>query len=451
VGLVYLGVLLPEFKEAQNWRDLGLRELESELRKQVYPDGADFEASISYHRLATELFLSPVILCQLNDIPVPEEMMTRLEKMLEFVLYYTKPDGTIPLIGDSDNGRLHRLKVWGDPQREWIDHRYLLAIGAVLFQRGDFAQAAGDQWEEAFWLLGKRAIRFKEQVDRKGSLPQQLASRAFPDAGIYVMRHNDLYMIVDAGPNGQNDNGGHAHNDTLSFELYAHDKTFVSDPGTYTYTADYHWRNRFRSTAYHNTIVVDGLEMNRFDERDLFWMRNDAKPKVHRWEVSDRYDLLDVEHGGYERLKAPVTHRRQVLFAKEGGLWIIRDLLTGAGEHQFDLFLHLAPVKVIADRADPLAIRTGCQHGANLLVVPLQRHGLSVQIDQGWVSHSYGTKVEAPIVRYSKQGMVPVQFVTVLFPCKTHKTAAEVSQIAEAVLAQSPLEQTPAPKEGEQP
>jgi len=158
VGLIYLGILCPEFKEAEKWREFGLGALWREIFEQVYEDGVNFEASTPYHRLATELFLSPIILCQLNDIFVPVEVMARLEKMLEFVMYYTKPDGIAPIIGDADNGRLHRLAIWAESVREWQDHRYLLAIGAFLFRRTDFAQAAGDQWQEAIWLLGNRIL-----------------------------------------------------------------------------------------------------------------------------------------------------------------------------------------------------------------------------------------------------------------------------------------------------
>lgn len=158
VGLVYLGILLPEFKEAERWREFGLQELEKEMFKQVYPDGVDFEASVSYHRLVAELLISAVLLARHNGHTFSRPFMERLEKMLEFTMYVTKPDGTVPLIGDNDNGRLHRLKVWGEPEREWVDHRYLLAIGAVLFERDEFAQAAGDQWEEAMWVFDSNVI-----------------------------------------------------------------------------------------------------------------------------------------------------------------------------------------------------------------------------------------------------------------------------------------------------
>lgn len=152
LGLIYLGILCSEFKEAQRWREFGLQELEQEMSRQVYPDGVNFEASTAYHRLTTELFLSATILARCNGYNFSPGYMERLEKMMEFVMCLTKPDGTVPLIGDNDNGRLHRLKVWDPPEREWVDYRYLLAIGAVLFKRRDFAQAAVGQWEEAFWL-----------------------------------------------------------------------------------------------------------------------------------------------------------------------------------------------------------------------------------------------------------------------------------------------------------
>lgn len=427
VGLVYLGITFPEFGEAETWREIGLQELWSEMFKQVYEDGVDFEASTSYHRLVTELFLSPIILCQLNNIEVPDEVMGRLEKMMEFVMYYTKPDGTVPLIGDADNGRLHRLKTWTDPEREWVDHRYLLAIGAILFGREDFAQAA-DQWEEAFWLLGEQAIVFKEQFDQKNLPLLQLESRAFPHAGIYVMRYDDdLYMIIDAGPNGQNSNMGHAHCSTLSFELCVDGCTWLVDPGTYTYTSDYMARNYFRSTACHNTVMLDGQEINSFEAHGLFRMANHANPRINRWVTTENYDLLDAQHSGFRRLPKPVIHRRQIYFDRHAAFWILQDVFTGEGEHRFDIFFHWAPVQVVRDEAEPLAILgIDKKSGTRLLISPLLNDGLSLRIDRGIISQGYGTRTEAPVVCYSKRAEVPTQFITLIFPCSKDSQLASL-------------------------
>ena len=104
VGLVYLGLVFSEFKEAKKWREFGIKELVKEMKKQVYPDGVDYEGSVSYHRLVTELFLSATLLCLKNGITFPGWYMERLEKMIEFVMYYTKPNGSSPQIGDNDDG-----------------------------------------------------------------------------------------------------------------------------------------------------------------------------------------------------------------------------------------------------------------------------------------------------------------------------------------------------------
>lgn len=162
VGLIYLGIFFQETKDGKKWLEKGLSALKEEIVLQVYPDGVDFEGSISYHRLVIELFLSATLLCIKNGITFSEWYMNRLEKMIEFVMYYTKPDGTAPQIGDNDDGRLHILSNYGSWNR--LDHRYLLSVGAGLFKREDFKRAAGGFHEEAFWLLGEEGLNSFEAL-----------------------------------------------------------------------------------------------------------------------------------------------------------------------------------------------------------------------------------------------------------------------------------------------
>ena len=86
------------------------------------------------------------------------------------------------------------------------------------------------------------------------------------------MRFDDLYMIVDCISIDPKSPSGHKHNSRLSFDLFAYDKSFIIDPGAYIYTVDSKMRNLFRSTKYHNTVVVDGKEQNKFSESLLFSM-----------------------------------------------------------------------------------------------------------------------------------------------------------------------------------
>lgn len=392
VGLVYLGVFFQETKEGEKWLEKGLSALEDEMKFQVYPDGVDFEASINYHRLVTELFLSSVLLCKKNDIEISDFVWRQLEKMIEFVMYYTKTDGKCPLIGDVDNGRLHILS-----QNDFNDHRYLLSIGAVLFERADFKNAYNEFNEEAFWLLGIDGLnKFKNLPEQR----QKIKSKSFKDGGYYVMRDDGLYMIIRCGDVGLKGRGCHGHCDCLSFELFAGDKTFIVDPGMYVYTASPQWRNRFRGTGYHNTIMIDGKEMNRFNDRELFSMKFDAIPQVNKWVTTDKYDFFDGEHNGYAKLENPVVHRRQIHFNKEKKYWIIKDILTGDGKHKFEWYFHFVPIELEQINEKSLMIRTRC-NGTNITLDPIRApNGLRCEIQDGWISQGYGKKVKASIVKY---------------------------------------------------
>jgi uncharacterized heparinase superfamily protein len=424
VGLLYLGILFPEFKQAQEWRHFGLQELEGEIFRQVYPDGFNFESSTSYHRLVLEMFLSAVILARANDISFSEPFMQRLEKMIEVVLHMGKPDGTFPLIGDQDNGRLHRLKVWQDPQKEWTDFRYLLAIGSVLFDRHDFAIAAGDQWQEATWLLGQEAITYKKHSSSdfpSRSIPQSIQ---FPDAGICVMHAKDTYLAVDAGRNGQSGIGGHAHNDLLSFELYSQGHTWIIDPGTYVYTLNYDDRRKFQSTAYHNTILVDEKEINRFDPGTLFGFRDDASIHINHWITNDEFTLLDAEHDGFARLKEPILHRRQILLEKDQGHCLIKDKLLGEGVHQIQSNLHLGLGSYQIQYLDPITVQFVHPKGMALIIFPVMGEGLDLTISEGWVSRSYGQRETAPILTHFQTTKTPKTIATLFFCQSTAETIA---------------------------
>lgn len=161
VGLLFIGIMFPQFKDAKRWKTFGVRELVRCMDEMVYSDGVSFENSTAYHRLALEFFVYSAILCLRNGIELPQAFWQRFEKMFEFVMYCTRPDGRMPMVGDADDGRFFILSNYYDWDR-W-DFRYLLSIGTVLFNRSDFKLMAGKMHEEVFWLFGDEGIeRYKQ-------------------------------------------------------------------------------------------------------------------------------------------------------------------------------------------------------------------------------------------------------------------------------------------------
>lgn len=97
----------------------------------------------------------------------------------------------------------------------------------------------------------------------------------YPDFGIYIFKSEEFYLSIMAGKNGQNGNGGHAHNDKLSFELNIQGKDIFVDPGTYLYTPIPKKRNEFRGVNAHNVPIVNNEEQNTF--LHAFSMKNETK------------------------------------------------------------------------------------------------------------------------------------------------------------------------------
>lgn len=410
VGLLYLGLCARELRESEQWRKFALEALGQEMHRQVLPDGVDYESSIPYHRLVTEMFLSAALLCRHHHVTLPLTFLQRLARMLEFVQAYTKPDGRAPQVGDADDGRLHVLHGYGTT--DFRDHRHLLALGALLFEREDWWLTSGPAWPEALWFGGTRSERWSQPPQR---MPVTEESFAFPDAGLYIVRDEDDYVLFNCSPVGTRGIGNHKHNDLLSLEVQLGGEDILVDPGSYLYTADPDARNTFRSTRAHATVMIDAVEQNRFMRGTLFALRVDARPRVLAWEQAADCDRILAEHDGYCRLANPVIHRRTVMFLRgRCRLEVVDEFIHpqgGNGTHDLAWTFPFAPGCSIEPAAEGWIVRTTHQH-VHLTMPRNEEDGdpipISVEITEGWVSPRYGVREKALVLRWRWEGKTPL-------------------------------------------
>lgn len=253
LGLLIIGAYFRSSRLGERWIRKGGAILRTEIIKQTYPDGVDHEMSIPYHRLVTEIFLlGGLILRSVGKDPAAD-YWERVERMAEFIAAYTRPDGTAPVWGDADDGRI--LPFSG---RHLIDHRHLLSTAAVVFNRRDFAAVVGSIDEDTLWLLGTESVAVFQNL---GNAIDRQKSVLFPEGGFAILRDGAWHVVFDVGPVGLRGKGGHGHNDALAVELW-YDGPLIVDPGSYVYTADVKARYQFRSTRAHNSPMLDDLEMN---------------------------------------------------------------------------------------------------------------------------------------------------------------------------------------------
>jgi hypothetical protein len=422
-GLLWLGLCLPELKAARAWRAFALRELLRELDAQVLPDGADCEASTGYHRFVAELFLYSFLLCRENGVEIEERHWSRLRSMLEYVRAYLRPDGRAPLVGDTDGGQVLPLV-----RRDADDHAYLLALGAAVFREPRF-KLYDEAPPEVFWLAGREGARAYEELETAGALAAR--SQAFRHAGAYVLREGDLYLMLNASGAGLKGRGAHGHNDALSVEVSACGVGFLEDPGTYVYTADLRARGLFRSTAYHSTVEVDGVEQNTTDEGAPFFIGDEAKPRLIDFASGGARELAVAEHYGYARLKAgPIMHRRAAGLERAGRFFFVADTFEGEGEHDFRFVFHAAPgleVRTLgrassaSDGGAAVEIRDAAT-GARLFVVSLEGFE-SVAVEPRWSSRDYGSKRESKAAVWSVRAAAPLKARWLLVPVRAGEDA----------------------------
>lgn len=358
VGLLPVAALFSGGGEGQRWIRWATGELVSELSHQIRSDGCDHEASIPYHRLVAELFVCGVqAVDALNPGSLSAADRARVERMLDFTADYTRPDGLAPQVGDADDGRFLPLGDYGGDPRS---HLHL------------FAQA-------------KR--RFQPASE----------CAAYPQGGYWVMRFQDLYVLVRCGDVGVGGLGSHAHNDALSFELACGEQPLVIDPGSYLYTANPTERNRFRSTAFHSTLQIDGVEQNPLSDTALFAMEDRRRAEMLSWSTSQGGALFCGRHHGYGELEEPATHVRTLELDGPCKRLTITDVVHSSTAHDLRWSFPLAPcdLQVSDDRA------VAAFDGGVLL--ELRGAGLRFEAQEGWISPSYGKRVRTHFVRASRR------------------------------------------------
>jgi uncharacterized heparinase superfamily protein len=345
-GLVFAGLFFGKGTEPARWLNTGRTLLDDEISNQVTADGVHHEGSTAYHRVALELFLLPAMYLGTCGVPSTDQYRQRLGAMARFVAAYSRRDGTTPLWGDADDGRV--LPLGG---QALTDHRYLIGLVALGGDDTLLPFFSGPT-SEIFWTLGEAGVRRLMKVRRMDT-----RSCAFKDGGYFVMRNASDHVFIDCAPVGLDGQGGHGHNDCLSFEAELNGVLLVTDCGAYVYTASAEERNRFRSSSSHNTPRIDGEEVNRFVAADNLWrLHADAVPELRQWKTSNERDVFVGSHSGYLRLDRPVQPVRTIELNHRLHALLIQDRFDGEGVCDVEIPLHLAS-HVRVERFGPAEVR----------------------------------------------------------------------------------------------
>lgn len=369
--LLYGAIFFPEFKDSERWKSKAIEILNTEIKKQVYSDGMQFELDPHYHLESINIFFKALSICDANGQrgAFPETYINMCHKMIEVIYNYSYPDYHNPMFSDFHG------------QKDMIP---LYKMWAEVFPEDDMIK----------WLATE---------GREGKVPAY-TSRAFDVSGFYCMRNGwdstATVMIMKAGPKGE----WHCQPDNGTFEYWRKGRNFFPDSGGYVYGGDkeiLQMREWFRQTAIHNTLTLDGKNLEVTDSRLLLWKDSPSKT------------VCIVENQSYKDLK----HTRKVIFFKNGKV-IIKDFATGKASGKVSIRYSLPPCEPEAD-INNNRFATNFDDGNNIeLKVKASKRGMLMERKEGRISYVYRRYEPRPAYSYTvyKKAGENVSFTTIITP-----------------------------------
>jgi len=331
-ALIFAGLFF-EGAEADGWLAKGTEILSRQLKEQVLTDGGHFERSPMYHAQVLEDILDTVNATRtFPDVrfagreKLLEECSESATRMLAWLNVMTHPDGQIALLNDAAFG------MAAEP-----------AALAAYAERMGISQAEACSGESGNSQFGTPALVPRRALDPRvrggdrhschsresgnpGSLPPQALSpvrfTCLADSGYVRVECNDAVAFLDVAPVGPDYLPGHAHGDTLSFELSLGTQRVIVDSGVSRY-GEGPERLRQRGTAAHNTVTINGQDSS--EVWGGFRVARRAYPR--NLEIRETEGLVSCAHDGYRRLPGRPVHRREWRFLA-GGVKI-RDVIEG--------------------------------------------------------------------------------------------------------------------------
>lgn len=341
VGLYFSGA------DAERWLKKGQRIIRQELDEQILPDGGHFERSPMYHTMILQDCLDLLNLeLGSGSEGLTEKLTEKCRIMLHFLGGMIHPNGEIALFNDAALG---------------IEQTY--AELADYFLR----------------LTGEKAVT------------PDAPCWSFPDTGYFVMAPlpGDR-LIIDCGPVGPDYQPGHAHCDTLSFELSLKGSRVIVDSGCCQYV-DGDIRCYNRGNSGHNTLTIDGE--NQSEVWGTHRCARRARPVYGRLEKrEDGMLIFSGAHDGYRRLKGKPIHHRTITWS--GDAYQIEDRVEGEGLHDVESRLHIHPVLSVELADGSAVIRVGTE----LLATISTLGGVPIETTDGWYCPEFGLQQQCTVI-----------------------------------------------------
>jgi uncharacterized heparinase superfamily protein len=364
-ALIFSGFFF-EGQEADAWIVKGLRILNRQLPEQILDDGGHFERSPMYHSIILEDLLDLINLRHCYSDKSTARGEAAKHNNCSASLRKGEFFGKLPLI-ESARRMIAWLRVMCHPDGQ------IALFNDAAFGIAPQPNALYEYAERLEIHKPDRAFLEEQQLQENSSIEclpfGNIKLTHLKSSGYIRVEYGPVAAILDVAPIGPDYLPGHAHADTLSFELSLHGKRVIIDSGTSCYDEGDE-RLQQRGTSAHNTVTIDGKDSS--EVWGSFRVARRANPfRLELRGTTGRGIMVRCAHDGYRRLSGKPIHWREWHFNNDS--LIVTDIIRGKYLEAVSRF-HFHPALSIKKRNDAL-FSVVLPSGKRLLLKIVKGHG----------------------------------------------------------------------------
>jgi hypothetical protein len=375
--LYLIGLLYPQFPNADKWKQKGKAWFEEEIAYQIYDDGTFLQFSINYHRVVVQLLTWAIVLSEKNNESFAQIVFDRAQKSIEFLrTCMVEENGYLPNYGANDGALFFKLN-----DAAYRDYRPCLdALSNALKINFSFEKGS----EDIYWYgLSNQANEIWKP---------KYGIHCFDKGGYYIFREPNSLTFIRCG----NHKDRPSQADNLHLDVWYKGENVLLDAGSYQYNTDEETLRYFMGTESHNTIMLDNYDQMKKGPR-FIWYNWTQRKEVIIEETDDTYYFKGSVYA-FNYVSKKILHQREIIKINGEPKWTIKDTIINkpfdiSMKQLWHLPLHHFPVKWKSKDGNNEAIKE--------------------QITEGFVSKLYGKKESCEMIIFqTKDEKIITEFET---------------------------------------
>lgn len=271
VGLLQLAAAFPNLARVDTYRRIACERLSSHLKYYVGPDGVVLEHSAAYHLHGTYLLETAILLAEMNGCAIPNAWRDRLLEARQFLRLLVRPDGSLPVYGNTDAGAAIDYNI---PQvKQLLDGKDKVPRGSKIFPVSGYA----------VWWNSPPAL-----------------------SGEFVLNQTVVAWSFFPGH-------GHKLADEMSVNIWANGRSWITNTGYWPYGVT----GRLETNSWRGSNAPHFVGEPERSQRStqLLWHAN-----------ADRFRIVDLER----TLKPGKTRLRRQVLQVGSHTWAVLDVVADA-------------------------------------------------------------------------------------------------------------------------